>query len=595
MKRLPIYLALFAALTAFGTGTAQTEEETATPPAEPWKRPGTVELNRELPRTQTICYNSEEAALGRSHEASQYLQPMGDGWEVKTNGQTVTYKHSYKLPFAWIDRELFVYIGSANAPYEVFVNGKFAGYNQSSLTAAEFNITEESEEGVNTLEIVVHGDAAPGILGKRDTEFKPAVTGETYILAQPRVRIRDYVSRIQVSEDGTAIIELGAILKSNMLNPKTLTIHYALYSPEGEVVTFGRRDREIDMKLEDTVHFVLNVPNAKLWSPEEPNLYTLVLKSQHEGRYWEYVPYRIGIRTVGVDKKELLVNGRNFSFRQADPYFLNDYSYSPGKAQSIRTDIAEIKARGHNTVAVTKPMPDWFYTLCDETGMLVINQADISTGDKYGDSRGVEGNPSNDPKWEAAYKDRIETMMFTSWHHPSVIAFSMAARSANGYNLYESYLYAKKITAKAGDGRPVIYENARGEWDTDAVSAEQASSKPETVAGRFALQKADKEPDPVTFTVKDSAKGLVAMKNNFYFRTVDTKVNYTVRQGKKKRVSRGIIDASLEPAGETTLTIPYGKAKPGKGPLRIELSAKIPDHGQKTSTTVTTTLPVDFR
>ena len=77
-------------------------------------------------------------------------------------------------------------------------------------------------------------------------------------------------------------------------------------------------------------------------------------------------------------------------------------------------------------------------------GMYVIPQAPIDTRSS-GESRRIGGNPSNDPAWQNAYVERTEDSYHTSKRHPSVIAFSLATKSANGINLYESYLNMKKF------------------------------------------------------------------------------------------------------------------------------------------------------
>ncbi len=589
MKSLSLYIAAIMALTA-GYGWGQETNTDTQWPAEPWLSPTPVELGRELPRTQTICYNSEADAIARSHEASAYLQPLAENWKTAAEGSATVYSHSFKVPFAWIDREFYLYIGAANAPYEIFVNGQRIGYNQTYSTPAEFNISKASQEGVNTVEIKLQPRAASDILDDRSENFKPQLTGETYILAQPRVRVRDYVTRTTI-EGNDAVIELGVLLKSNMLNPKTLTVHYAFISPAGEVITSGRRDREIDMRREDTVRFIVNVPNAKLWSPEQPDLYTLLVKTQHEGRYWEYITYKVGIRTVEVSKGELLINGQTFPFRFADNLTLNNHK--PDSKEGTAAWISEMKSRGINTIQAYRPLPDWFYSLCDEKGLFIVPQTGINTSSS-GDSRQVGGNPANDPAWEASYKDRMESMMYTSWHHPSVIGFSLSAGVSNGYNLYESYLAAKEITAEAGDRRPVIYTTAAGEWNTDAVVPQVVSSNAKAVDGRIILEESQTSAETVTFAAKDPSKGVFTATSNMSFRTTDAIVSYTVVQGAKRKVARGTVEVRLVPGVSTEINIPYGKANPGKGALTVKLSTNIPAYGPNPAIVASKDIGVNF-
>ena len=100
-------------------------------------------------------------------------------------------------------------------------------------------------------------------------------------------------------------------------------------------------------------------------------------------------------------------------------------------------------------------------------GLYVIAQAPVDTRNS-GPSRRKGGNPSNVPAWQGAFIERAEDSYHTSKRHPSVIAFSLAEESANGINLYESYLNMKRF----GDERPFIYPDAGGEWNSDPLTLE---------------------------------------------------------------------------------------------------------------------------
>ena len=107
-------------------------------------------------------------------------------------------------------------------------------------------------------------------------------------------------------------------------------------------------------------------------------------------------------------------------------------------------------------------VPQNVYRMCDSLGMYVIAQIPINTS-KSGLSRRIGGNPSNDPKWKAAYLDRAETAYRTTCGQASVIGYVMAEESSNGINLYETYLRLKALERK----RPILYIEAAGEWNSD--------------------------------------------------------------------------------------------------------------------------------
>ena len=131
-------------------------------------------------------------------------------------------------------------------------------------------------------------------------------------------------------------------------------------------------------------------------------------------------------------------------------------------------EIAELREQGYNTFKLLPgPVSEDFLNACDGQGICVIAQAPIDT-QRSGDSRRVGGNPSNDPAWKEAYLERAWNSYHTTKRHPSVIAFSLATRSANGINLYETYLKMKRID----EPRPFIYPEAGGEWNSDRLLME---------------------------------------------------------------------------------------------------------------------------
>ena len=51
-------------------------------------------------------------------------------------------------------------------------------------------------------------------------------------------------------------------------------------------------------------------------------------------------------------------------------------------------------------------------------------------------------------------------------NHPSVAIWSLGNEAGNGYNFYQTYLWLKEREVK-GMNRPVNYERALWEWNTD--------------------------------------------------------------------------------------------------------------------------------
>lgn len=423
--------------------------------AQEYDSPEYVSLGRELPRSKTLPYpTAEEAqALGSGAVASKYLRPV-TGWTRTEEPDATVFTSKYVIPFVWLSRQAILYVDEASGAYEVIINGQKVGYAANAFTPAEFNITKSSKEDVNTISIRILKDH----WSRRMEDFvetrEPRV-GETYVISQPTIRVRDVVHNTDVDlKSEYANVEVGLIVKTESLNPKTARIHYELIAPDTTVVTQGYKDVTLGMRGEDTVKFMARIPYVLTWCADMPVRYRLNIKTQIEGRYAEYQSRMIGFRDIDINEEgDFMINGikTELFYRDFDPLKVTE------------KDIIAARVLKYNALRFKMgAVPQNVYRMCDSLGMYVIAQIPINTS-KSGLSRRIGGNPSNDPKWKAAYLDRAETAYRTTCGQASVIGYVMAEESSNGINLYETYLRLKALERK----RPILYIEAAGEWNSD--------------------------------------------------------------------------------------------------------------------------------
>ena len=423
--------------------------------AQEYDSPEYVSLGRELPRSKTLPYpTAEEAqALGSGAVASKYLRPV-TGWTRTEEEDATVFTSKYIIPFVWLSRQAILYVDEASGAYEVIINGQKVGYAANAFTPAEFNITKASKEDVNTISIRILKDH----WSRRMEDFvetrEPRV-GETYVISQPTIRVRDVVHNTDVDlKSEYANVEVGLIVKTESLNPKTARIHYELIAPDTTVVTQGYKDVTLGMRGEDTVKFMARIPYVLTWCADMPVRYRLNIKTQIEGRYAEYQSRMIGFRDIDINEDgDFMINGikTELFYRDFDPLKVTE------------KDIIAARVLKYNALRFKMgAVPQNVYRMCDSLGMYVIAQIPINTS-KSGLSRRIGGNPSNDPKWKAAFLDRAETAYRTTCGQASVIGYVMAEESSNGINLYETYLRLKALERK----RPILYIEAAGEWNSD--------------------------------------------------------------------------------------------------------------------------------
>ncbi len=423
--------------------------------AQEYDSPEYISLGREKARTKVVPYPTAEEAqrLGAGMVESKFVRPIKE-WTRTEEEDAVVFTSKYVIPFVWLSRMAILYVDEASGAYEVLINGKKVGYSANAFAPAEFNVTKASKEDVNTISIRVLKEHFSRKM-ECFNEKTEAHIGEVFVMSQPMIRVRDVVHKTFVDmKSEYANVELGMIVKTESLNPKKARIHYELVAPDTTVVTYGHRDVTLGMRSEDTVKFTAQIPYALTWCAEMPVRYRLNIRTQVEGRNVEYQSHMIGFRTVEAnDEGDFFINGikTELFYRDFDPLKVTD------------KDIIAARVLKYNALRFKMgAVPQNVYRMCDSLGMYVIAQIPINTKSS-GLSRQIGGNPSNDPKWKAAYLDRVETSYRTTRGQACVIGYIMAEESSNGINLCESYLRLKEMEEK----RPVIYIDAAGEWNSD--------------------------------------------------------------------------------------------------------------------------------
>ncbi len=401
----------------------------------------------EHPRSHIVAYESANSAQTREVEKSKYIAMLSD-WSSPTQDQRL-FEASFNYPFMWIGRQAFLRVERAASPYTVKVNGTEVAQVLNNRLPAEINITKQAREGANTVTITLDNESgAEAIEGWERDNSEPAIT-QAYVMTQPTQMIRDIaISTKVVAERLQSHITLS--IKSYALNQRVSTLHYSLHGDDGRLVSFGHRNVTLSMRGEQDISFTVTMAIEEGWSAERPNMYTLKLRTQHEGRDMEHHSYRVSFRTVEVSQSsgEVLING------VPTPLSITKYGGQ---------ELLDIKTQGFNTIRVPA---GWFdqslYDKCDKVGLYVVAPMPINSSREAKEiTKGK--NPSNNPEWVGAYIERIEAGYYTSQIHPCVIAFSLADESRNGYNLYEGFLRLKEIEPS----RPIIYFEAQGEWNTD--------------------------------------------------------------------------------------------------------------------------------
>ena len=179
---------------------------------------------------------------------------------------------------------------------------------------------------------------------------------------------------------------------------------------------------------------------------------------------------KVGFRTVEIKDKQLLVNGQPILVKGVNYHEHNENTGHYVSEELMKKDFELWKRYNVNTVRTCHyPQQERFYELCDEYGIYVIDEANIESHGMGYDLR-VGGTLGNNPLFMNAHLDRTMNMYERDKNHPSVIIWSLGNEAGNGLNFYVTY-----NTLKTLDSRPIQYERALLEWNTDIYCPMYAS------------------------------------------------------------------------------------------------------------------------
>jgi len=362
------------------------------------------------------------------------------------NNHTGQYRRHFTLSRAQLkNNEVVLRIGSATSNVRVWVNGKFVGYSEDSKLEAAFDITPYVKKGDNLIALEIMRWCDGTYLECQDFWRLCGIARGVKLDFRPLKGVQD----VRVKADMYGNFTFDATLKNG-----ATSAFFEIAGPDGTVLR-----EEIEAV---GGHAIWNdkLLEPKLWSAEEPNLYTLCVSSLVRGKASETVMLDFGFRTSEIRGGQLMVNGKPVLVKGVNRHEMSpDGAYCVTHEEMLR-DIELMKELNINTVRTCHyPNDPYWYELCDKYGMYVIDEADIeSHGMYYG-----EKTLAKNPLFEAPHLTRMQRMVYRDLNHPSIIVWSLGNEAGNGPNFQKSYDWAKSFDTT----RPVQYERAELEYNTD--------------------------------------------------------------------------------------------------------------------------------
>lgn len=376
--------------------------------------------------------------------------------KLPVNNAVGQYRLYVDIPVGWLDRDIFIRLDGIKSGAALYVNGKYVGYSENSSVPAEFNISKYVTDGRNYLGLEIY-KYTTGTWLESGTMTGSGIESGVYLYSQPKVHIQDFIIKAELDSIGkTGLLTLDVIVANNFNVDNQAEIWYDLMDAKGDIIRYNSRPVTVEGKGGvDTVRFEAKVPNVKAWSAETPNLYQVMLRTRYNGRFTEYIPFKVGFKTVKtVADGAFSVNGKPVTVRAAD---INEKGLAPDE-KAMREHLRRLKQDGVNSLKlITHPSRAAFLQLCDELGFYVLDYVNIDAS-LSGTSMSEGGSLGNNPAWVQNYIDRAQENYSAERNYASVTGWALneSAGPEGAYNIYRLQKYMRETDPGRSFGRIVF-------------------------------------------------------------------------------------------------------------------------------------------
>ena len=372
------------------------------------------------------------------------------------------YRKSFTLNENFNDREIFLHFGAAKSALEVYVNGEFVGYSQGSMTPHEFNVTKVLKSGENVITAKLYRYSDGSYLEDQDMWWLCGIYREVYLFAEPKLCLRDFYFKTDFDDSYTdSNVTLNMYINNyNNIRGK-MTASAKLIDSNGKEILLGTKETDLSGG-DEAVTFTETVKAPEKWSAETPNLYTLVMTIELDGKIICVKTYKVGFKKVEIKGEKIYYNGMPLMIKGVNRH---DFDCDNGWAvprERYTQDLDIMKQNNINSIR-TSHYPDdpYFYDMCNKYGFYVMDECEVET---HGVRR--KGVPGSNPVWTGAVVDRMQRMVLRDRNNPCVFMWSLGNEAGDGSNFMEM----KKAALALDNSRQFHYEGDFDLTKSDVIS-----------------------------------------------------------------------------------------------------------------------------
>ncbi|VGO20444.1 glycoside hydrolase family 2 TIM barrel-domain containing protein [Pontiella sulfatireligans] len=330
--------------------------------------------------------------------------PAGIGW----------YRKTIAVDPAWKGKHVEIAFDGAFMNSTVWANGKKLGDRPYGWISFAYDISD----------LVADADAITFAV-RLDNDKQPSARWYTGSGIYAHTWL-DVMDKVHVVRDGIFVrtkgdtVEIDTEVENRTSDAQKAELRISIKDASGMVVAEAKSPLAVKKGETKTVNQTIELSNPSRWSVESPVLYTAVSEVLVGGESVDRIETRFGVRDIEWNPKTgMWLNGKNVKLQGVCNHQDAGALGAAVPDKVLRFRIEQLKAMGCNAIRTAhNPQTPIFYDLCDELGMLVMDEIFDGWLRKAFEDYGAH---HFDEWWERDVTDWIRR----DRNHPSIVIYSL--------------------------------------------------------------------------------------------------------------------------------------------------------------------------
>jgi hypothetical protein len=361
-------------------------------------------------------------------------------WETVKMGWI---RRNFTVPAAWKGRRILIHVGAAAGDLQFKINGQDAGKKFDFFFPFDLDVTDLVQYGASN-EILV-GVRKPELFDQQGQFGRRTYQGGSFwgqqvvgiwqdidLVAVPVVRVTDVFVQPMVDQD---TLKAEIALHNDTAMDATVDVAGSVYpwlslAPKegidapvpawklGDAASLSLSGSSIKVPAHGDITVTLQNkvgPALKFWTPDDPNLYGLLVNLKSGGQPLDCKYTRFGWRQVTIVGSKLQLNGQPLVLKGDSWHFMGIPQMTRRYPWAWFTALHDAHLNAVRLHA--QPYPEFYLDVADEMGIMVLDETAIWASD---------GGPKldSDAFWQDT-EGHIEQLIRRDRSHPSVFGWSV--------------------------------------------------------------------------------------------------------------------------------------------------------------------------